>query len=283
MKLFKNATIYKISKFNTDGLEQVFKPFSGKELEPQQPYMIGFSELTLGNTVTSIGHNHFFSVKIQKKILPKKVINRLVKEKMQRDNLPRSAKEKVEQDIYCELAPKALIDIKEVGAYIDSKNGLLVIDSASASELDCIVHLLFIAIPDLKEVKPVEITTPENITCLLAAFANDPDHIFGGFNWLGSATLAETVDKGKVKANLAPDESIEAILDNGWIAESIGLYKDQEIVFTLTPKSFKSIKFDPAIIGEAIGESETKEDKDMAGLFLMVNSFNELFKSWEII
>ena len=151
---FKNLLVYRFTRpFTTelDALEEqltaaAFTPCSGT-----QPSSIGWSK-PLGDAGELYHHATdgciMLCLKQQEKVLPSAVINEFLDDKVREieanDGRKPGRKERSElkEEITFELLPKAFARSRRLYAYIDTRSGLLMVDSASHNRAEALLNLL---------------------------------------------------------------------------------------------------------------------------------------------
>lgn len=155
---FKNLSVYRLHNFtlSATGLADVlakhaFVPCTSLESERQ-----GFAEPRDGSgLVKEVAGNLLIALQTEKKLLPQSVIRDATKaraaelEEQQGFKPGRKQTREIKEQLIEELLPKAFSINTLTRAWIDTKNGWLVVDAASPAKKDAIMGALFKAVDSL--------------------------------------------------------------------------------------------------------------------------------------
>lgn len=154
-------------------VEQKLAQYPFGHCTAQQESSIGFVAPLYVNDKSPLVHdaaNGYLLLCIQKetKVLPAATVNEHVAERVKEiedreaRKLAKKARSAIKDEVLLELLPKALTVSKKTYAYIDPKNGWLIVDSASAKNVEELVSLLRkcfgslpVVLPNTKE-KPAD-------------------------------------------------------------------------------------------------------------------------------
>ncbi|WP_404356408.1 recombination-associated protein RdgC [Methylotuvimicrobium sp. KM1] len=174
---FKNLSVYRFTEDFTltpaefeEKLEQMpFRPCAA-----QQEMSFGWTAPLGRNSEQRVHSTNGFMMicaKVEEKVLPAAVINEMVLEKIQeaedRENRKLSKKERtaIKEEICFELLPRAFTFSRKTYAYIDPKNGWLIVDSPSAKKAEDLISNLrkclgsLPVVPPITQEKPVAVMT----------------------------------------------------------------------------------------------------------------------------
>lgn len=172
---FKNLRLFRLTKpFNLspEALheqlgEKAFRPCSSLE-----PFSYGWAPpLGSGSELLTHATNGYIMLCARKeeKILPAAVINEVLGEKIsqieeeQDRTVRRKEREEMKQDVLHDLLPKAFTRSNFIYAYIDPKEGWLVVDSSNATKAEELVSLLRQTLGSLPAVPPAVLQAPTQI------------------------------------------------------------------------------------------------------------------------
>jgi recombination associated protein RdgC len=151
---FKNLAVYRFTEaftISADVLEQkllqhVFRPCGSHD-----EFSLGWTS-PLGKTSETLIHagNGFLMccVKKQEKVIPSSVINEMLQERIteiedkEARKLPQKERTRIKDELIFELLPKAFVFSRKTYAYIDSQNGWIIVDAASAKKAEDLLSLL---------------------------------------------------------------------------------------------------------------------------------------------
>lgn len=151
---FRNLQLYRLGKtfdFGPEQLEERLKAEEFRGCGRMDTSTTGWAP-PLGRHGTQLVHaaNGYFMVCARKeeKIIPAGVVRQLLEDKVaeievnEDREIYRREKLRLKEDIMVDLLPRALTRITNLYAYIDIRNGLMVVDSASPSKAESLVGLL---------------------------------------------------------------------------------------------------------------------------------------------
>ena len=252
---FKNLYLFKFENDFTMNAEELHEALSVKPFSPcsaTQRESLGWLP-PLGKNTTSFTHasNNYIlmSMARQERLLPATVIKETLQEKVEAieeaEGRKVSSREKKEmkEDIEHELLPRAFTRTQKLDAYIDPKNGWLILNSSSAPRAEEFTKLL------RKTLGSLPVTLPESETSPAVAMTE----------WLKSGRLPEPFtlgfecelknqgdDKGSVsfkQHDLTLDE-IQTSLQAGKFASKLAIEWDEKISFVLSEDlQVKKLKF----------------------------------------
>ncbi len=202
--IFKNAHIYRLTEsieFSAEQVndflgERVFAPCSGI-----RPSSFGWvPPVQEGELVHEVAGCFLLCAKREDKIVPSSALADILDEKINRlesmEGRPIRAKEKqrLKEDALAELLPRALPRSKQIFGYINTKEDLLLIDTASAAEAEMFLSCLRETFGSLKVVPPQVQSKPADTFT----------------HWLKSRKLPENFSFGD-QCDLADPEDASAI------------------------------------------------------------------------
>ena len=286
---FKNLRLYQLtSEFSLTGeeLHGDMLEFEFKPCLSQQQNSFGWMP-PLGKDAMLLTHETNGCIMIcachEQKVLPAQVINDEVNERMSEIELTEGrkvrGKERVrmKDDVIFGLLQRAFSKIVKTYAYIDTKNGWLIVDSTSANRAEELISLLresmgcFPVIPASTNLNPSEVLT----SWMTNDSAND------GFSVQFDCELRDPTIEGSVircKAqDLSSTESI-AHINAGMMVANLTIELNERITFNLCDDfSIKQLKFLDMIQEEAAEiESDDHASRFDADFSIMSLEFERL-------
>lgn len=172
---FKNLSIFRLNEaftFTPEELEQKLEPLSFRPCGAHELATFGWAS-PIGKTVESLvfSSNGFMMLcgKKEERVLPSTVVNEMVQEKIveteekQARKLSKKERTAIKDELIFELLPRAFTFSRKIYAYIDSKGGWLIVDTASAKNAEDLLSLLRKSLGSLPAV-PLNTTEKPSIT-----------------------------------------------------------------------------------------------------------------------
>ena len=261
---FKNAYIFAFTKpFNTSELElnavmneHCFTPISSTEMS-----RYGWTNsIGKGSDLTTESNgNILICARKEEKILPAPVIKEMVAERVdqlkaeQGRNATKKERDQFKEDVIFELLPRAFNRITDTHAYINAKENIIVIDSASRGKAEDLLALLRKTLGTLPvtsvspEIDPSEIMTDWVKECDNGTYCSDSLRFKLGmeahFNSLGEQSASAVVKNQDLSCS-----EVKAHLDADQYVTKLALEYDDSIAFMLHDDlSIKRIKFSDVI------------------------------------
>ncbi|WP_456407322.1 recombination-associated protein RdgC [Thiolapillus sp.] len=283
---FRNLTLYRLSQpfeLDAETLEEKLAERISRPLGNMEPAFTGWTE-PLGKEgrqlVHTMGNCMLLCARKEEKILPAAAVRELVEaraaeieEKEGREVRARERRE-LKETVLLEMIPQAFSKSSRQYGYIDTRNGWLVVDTATASRAEEFIDLLreclgtFPVAPLQVEEAPVEIMTE------WLKLGNAPI----GIQIEDECELRDLVEDGAIvrvrREDLFSDE-IRAHLDAGKRVMKLALSWEDRVSFVLDEKfQLKRLRFQDAVLDEA-GESgaETLAERFDADFALMTGEF----------
>lgn len=284
---FKNLTLYRFAQpfdLDPESLEEKLseKPF--RPLGDMEPAFTGWTE-PLGKDgqqlVHTLGNCMLLCARKEEKILPAAAVRELVEARAveieEKEGREVRAKERRElkETVLLEMIPRAFSKSSRQYAYIDRKQGWLVVDTAVASRAEAFIDLLRECLGTFSVV-PLQVEEA-------------PDAILTGWLKQGSVPaevqiedeceLRDLVEDGAIvrvrREDLLSDE-IRVHLDAGKRVTRLALTWDERVSFVLDEKfQLRRLRFQDVVLDEA-GESgaETAAERFDADFALMTGEFS---------
>lgn len=284
---FKNLTLYRFAQpfdLDPEALEEKLSEKLFRPLGDMEPAFTGWTE-PLGKDgqqlVHTLGNCMLLCARKEEKILPAAAVRELVEARAveieEKEGREVRAKERRElkETVLLEMIPRAFSKSSRQYAYIDRKQGWLVVDTAVASRAEAFIDLLRECLGTFSVV-PLQVEEA-------------PDAILTGWLKQGSVPaevqiedeceLRDLVEDGAIvrvrREDLLSDE-IRVHLDAGKRVTRLALTWDERVSFVLDEKfQLRRLRFQDVVLDEA-GESgaETAAERFDADFALMTGEFS---------
>ena len=186
---FKNLSIFHLSEAFTLSpaeLEQQLESLAFRPCGPHQELTFGWTS-PLGKSSQQLVHatNGFMMLCLKKeeRLLPTTVVNEVVQEKIlekeqqQARKLSKKERAEIKDEIIFDLLPKAFTFSRKVYAYIDPKDGWLIVDAASAKNAEDLLSLLRKSLTSLPAIPLNTLGKPATILTEWLLNSKAPDDI----------------------------------------------------------------------------------------------------------
>lgn len=283
--MFKNLAFYRLQNgipesFQSfcEGLEsQAFHPCSG--LEAMRTGWVG--PRGRENIAYELGNDRLATLRIEKKIVPASVVNRLANEKAKEientsgAKLGKKAKKEIKQMVYEELLAKALSDIKDVNVWFDLADGWIGVDTSSDAVADLVVQAIGKSFPDA-EYRLVQTEMSPAMAMRQWLFGDEPEGLS-----VGEECDLESLDEDKAKVKYSRHaldrEDVRGHLNEGKLPKSLAMIWDDRMSFVLTNKGkIRKISFLDIVMEqhqEAMGDEEDSLASDLTLLTAEMRGF----------
>lgn len=266
---FRNLSLYRFTKpleLTPEALEEQLAAKLSRPLGDLEPAFTGWTP-PLGEAdgllVHTLGNCMMVCARKEEKILPPAVVRELVAEKAaeiedkEGRKLGARVRRDLKENIIFEMLPRAFSKSSRQYAYIDGKNGWLVVDTASASRAEELISLLreclgsFPVAPLTTEESPVDAMTQ-----WLRERTAPPDIEIGD-----ECELRDLVEDGGIvrvrREDLFSDE-IQAHVQSGKRVMKLALTWKERVSFILDEHFvLRRLRFEDKVLDEA-GESEAE-------------------------
>ena len=306
---FKNSFSYRITErskiYTSDEIGEkivdgAIAGFAGGQLEK-----VGFGKVIGDDYFFAINDKCFlFSLQIDKKDIPKKIVDGLVNEANKAYRLdngkPMSKNELIicREDIIDQLLPKAFIKTSNIMGYIDYENMLFVVDASSPNKFDLFSSKLREVLSNLS----FQIINPDvNVSGLMGSWLMVYDVVPYNSNvsvddsfTIGEFCIMKQVVESKVATislnnKHLDDDDIRNHITNGAVVESLMVNWESKINFVLNA-NFRLTKIEGTelvsdLVDDSLGDYDQKGLENDEGLYreykrvslgLMVKSFAEI-------
>ncbi|WP_179038129.1 recombination-associated protein RdgC [Limnobaculum xujianqingii] len=269
MLWFKNLMIYRLSRethLSADEMEKQLKPLTFTPCGSQDMAKTGWVS-PLGSHSDALTHASGNQILIvarkEEKILPSPVIKQALQAKIeqleaeQHRKLKKTEKDALKDEVLHSLLPRAFSRFNQTSLWIDTVNGLIIVDAASAKRAEDTLALLRKSLGSLPVVpltleSPIELTLTEWVRS-----GNAP----AGFVLQDEAELKAILEGGGVircKAQELVSDEIAVHIEAGKLVTKLALEWRERIQFVIADDgSLKRIKFT-----ETIREQNQDIDKE---------------------
>jgi recombination associated protein RdgC len=289
---FKNLRIYRFTQdfiihkdtLNTGMNTHLFKPCTSQEasrlgwVSPLTPKQAPIDASMTNNADIDLVYEHngywLITAKKQDKVLPASVINEAIEEKViaisEAEGRPVRRKERqdLKDDVLMELLPKAFTRSSFQTAYIDSKQGYIVINAASANKAEELLTLLRESLGSLPVIPLVSKQLPFQMMTQWVADASGQSSSHEHFTLGDECELSDPKETGSVirckHQDLASNE-IKSHLQAGMIVSKLGLNWLNGIEFVLDDQlAIKRLRFADNIQEKADSLEAQNNDEQFA-------------------
>ncbi len=251
---FKNLLLYRFTEPFTllsDELEQSLAKHGFKPCASQQLESIGWTS-PLGRGHETLVHpaQGFYMVcaRTEEKVLPTAVINELLQERVtEREDaeghkLSRKERSELKDEIIFELLPKAFHFSRSTYAYIDSRQGWLIVDASSSQKAEKLLSLLRESVGSLPVVPPVTVNHPNTV---MTEWLTNPETVPAEFEIEDECELrGEEGGIVRCKRHDLSAPEIKNHLQNGKLVTKLALTFADKLGFVLDEQlALKRLKF----------------------------------------
>jgi len=282
---FKNIQVYSFTEQFTQSAEKVdellqkhpFSPLSQIQ-ESTFGWIPSFKDSEL--FCESISGKLFITAQIQEKLLPASVINDHLIEKLdaieeaEGRRPAKKEREQLKEDIRVQLLPQAFHKTKRLSAWIDARNGWLVINAASEKTADDFTAQLREALGSLQIVPFAKSASGADI---LTSWYLDPAQRPDGMALEAELELSMVQDptvKARYKNVALEAPEISQSLESGMRIRQIAIAYEDQCQFVLNEKlQLKRIKFQETLVDQANDAEDPRTDA-----ILMSDTVTQLIK-----
>ena len=255
MLWFKNMMVYRLNRdipLSADEMEKQLEAFTFSPCGSQEMAKTGWVS-PMGNRSDALTHLNNGQILIcarkEEKILPSPVVKQALEAKIEKleaeqsRKLKKTEKDSLKDEVLHSLLPRAFSRFSQTYLWIDSANGLIMVDCASAKKAEDTLALLRKSLGSLPVV-PLTLESPIELT--LTEWVRSGD-LPAGFALMDEAELKAILEDGGVirckKQDLVCDE-IANHIEAGKLVTKLALDWQERIQFVLSDDgSVKRLKF----------------------------------------
>lgn len=255
MLWFKNMMVYRLNRdisLSADDMEKQLAAFTFSPCGSQDMAKTGWVS-PLGNRSDALTHVNNGQILIcarkEEKILPSPVVKQALEAKIdkleaeQSRKLKKTEKDALKEEVLHTLLPRAFSRFSQTWLWIDSTNGLIMVDCASAKKAEDTLALLRKSLGSLPVV-PLTLENPIELT--LTEWVRSGD-LPAGFALMDEAELKAILEEGGVirckKQDLVCDE-IASHIEAGKVVTKLALDWQERVQFIINDDgSLKRLKF----------------------------------------
>ena len=295
---FKNLSVYRLTKSFNETQESLNEKLQTFEFSPclsQQTHSMGWiaplNTPQKGDHSAPLVHasNHYLMLcmKRQDKILPASVINEQLEEKrtqieeQEQRKLTKKERDALKEDIQFDLLPRAFVKSSKLYTYIDSKSGLLFINSSSDNKCEELINAIREALGSFAVIPLAAKNTPISIMTQWIEEANLPATFMIGTE----CELKNFQDEASIRCknqDLLTHE-IQSHIQAGLSVKQIAICWQEKLEFIVDDKlCLKRIKCTDALLEQADDAEDAIAQFD-ADFAMMSQEFNQLIDDLMLI
>lgn len=284
---FKNLRFYRLLSdpgLSPEQLDEKMEEFRHRPCGSLEPATFGWVP-PLGRHGRMLTHavdgRVMVCVRKEEKVLPASLVREMLAEQVaeleeaESRRVGRKEKERLREELLHDLLPKAFTRSSFTHAYIDARNGWIVVDASAATRAEELLSLLRNSIGSLP-VRPVSVNqAPDAIMTGWLSGEGVPE----GFEIGGECELRDPADDAVVRCrhqNLFGEE-IETHLQAGKRVAKLALEWREQISFVLdTDLVLRRVRFDDELQGESVDASDDDLSRFDTDLSLMGRELDRL-------
>lgn len=260
MLWFKNLLVYRLSRevsLSADEMEKQLSQFTFTPCGSQDMAKTGWVSPMGSHGGDALTHSHngqiLLCARQEQKILPSPVIKQELQAKIeqieseQHRKLKKTEKDSLKDEVLHSLMPRAFSRFSQTFMWIDTANGLIMVDAASAKKAEDMLALLRKSLGSLPVV-PLTMESPIELTLTEWVRSGETP---AGFTLQDEAELKAILEEGGVirckKQALVSDE-IATHIENGKLVTKLAVDWQERIAVVLADDgSIKRLKFSDVI------------------------------------
>lgn len=241
---FKNLTVFRLTETFTltpEELAQQLEPMAFRPCGPHEEFSFGWTS-PIGKAAQQLTHggNGVIMVcgKKEERVLPASVVNELFADKVQETEqqqgrkLSKKERTVIKDELIFDLLPKAFTFSRKIYAYLDTRGGWLVVDTASTKSAEDLLSLLRKCLGSLPAVPLNTVNKPTSIMTQWLVDQQSPDDI----TIEDECELRSPEEAGSIVRCKRHDLALPEIknhLDNGKAVIKLAINWDNRIAFIL--------------------------------------------------
>jgi len=246
---FNNALIYQCTLPDNTLLNESLQEDAQKPCPPHARFIYGWLPIIHDLFAVTVSGASLVALGKEERILPRKVITRLLAEQVQAIEMQRgypvkrSEKAQMAEELEFQLLPKSFCLQKRLPALFDHSNNRLIINSSSTTQASQLISLLRKTIPNIQ----IEPLLPKNhLSATLTSWITHPQTRPSTIDLASNCILVALNDEKKrfqCKGYELPSQEIDHLLEQGLAVSEISLIWQERIEFTLTQDfTFKRVR-----------------------------------------
>lgn len=283
---FKQVQLFQLTtpiKHSTQTLIERLEPLEFRPCMPSMPSSTGWvSPLEEENAalVRTINSCHMICLQTEEKILPASVVNQTLKEKIKQLEVTEArkirGKEKLsfKDEVVHTLLPRAFTKLSRLYAYIDTKNGWLILNTNSAAKAEMFLSMFKKSLGDVTG--NIDVIKPSAILTQWLKDHNYPKL----FSIEKSCVLQDVNQQNRIIRCQQQDlfaPSIQSLVKDGCEAMQLGLCWQDRLSFVLASDfTLRSIKRTADDLAEIAEITESKAQRLDADFFMMTEMLSGL-------
>lgn len=246
---FNNALIYQCTLPENTPLNDLLQADHLKPCPPHARFIYGWVPSIQEQLLHEVLGASLFTLGKEERILPRKVITRMLSEQIQAMEMQRgypvkrAERAQLAEELEFQLLPKSFCVQKHLPAFIDTENNRLIINTASANQASQFTSLLRKSVPNI-QIEPILPAHPLSAT--LTSWITHPETLPASIQLASNCVLVALNDEKKrvqCKGYELPAEEVSHLLGQGLAVAEISLIWQERIEFTLTQDfTFKRIR-----------------------------------------
>lgn len=246
---FNNALIYQCTLPENTLLNELLQEDALKPCPPHARFIYGWGAAIHEQLVHEVSGASLFTLGKEERILPRKVITRLLAEQVEALEIQRgypvkrAEKAQLAEELEFQLLPKSFCIQKYLPAFIDTLNNRLIINTASATQASQFTSLLRKSVPNI-QIEPI--LPAHNLSATLTSWITHPETLPQSLALAANCVLVAANDEKKrvhCKGYELPAEEVCHLLEQGLAVAEISMIWQERIEFTLTQDfTFKRIR-----------------------------------------
>ena len=285
---FKNLTLYRLTQpfeLDHDALDEVLQGEAFRPCGKSIPFSYGWAQ-PLGRhgeqLVHTVGSYSMICARKEERVLPSAVVKEQLSEKVaeieqgEARSVGRKERQQIKDELTLTLLPQAFTRSNNTYAYIDRKNGWLVVDSTSATKAEDLVTMLRESVDGLKTNLPQTEQSPRVVMSQWLRGDNIPD----GFEVGEEYELQDDDTEGAIVRCRRQDphsDEIQGHLEAGKQVTKLAMTWQERIEFVVPEDlSIKRLRFTDTIKEELDDYAEDPAmqfDSDFAFMTLELSKF----------
>lgn len=292
---FKQVQLFQLTtpiQSSPNALAEKLEPLAFKPCLPSMPSSTGWvSPIDEDDAPLARGINGCIMIclQIEEKILPGTVVTQALKDKIKQIELSEARKmrqkekQSFKDEVIHTLLPRAFSKFTRIYAYIDTRNGWLILNSISSSKSELFTSMFKKSLGDV--IVPIDVIKPSTI---LTYWLKDKDYP-SSFSIEKACVLQDPNQQNRMIRCQQQDlfvDSIQSLVKDGCEVIQMALCWHDRINFVVAEDfALRSIRLSDDDLADLKDEMETKQQKFDADFVMMTETFagflNDLLKVFD--